>query len=283
MCRAIVGTEDGQPLNQKIMLATLLDFTVVPWRALDRLGIVLTTQERDDYAYVWSIVGALMGIDACQARPLTSGDLEGFQTSAIKMLGESDEGKELMRVFLAEIEELMPLGWRKAPRSLVRFLFEGAPPAVAEVPTHLALDKEAWWSRPLLSALSSSSALTAPLRAFTRMLTRRAGRNVLLGYVDKFAIDEEPPFHIPPDVIRFWGLRSKPPIRGVAVKRLAARMSVRAAGNKIHSGHETASKTSDDRNGRDLDRDSHVHRRRRVDRYSLAARRGTGRPGIRPE
>ena len=62
--RSVVGTHDGLPLNQKIMLATLLDFTVVPWRALERLGIVLTPEERDDYAYVWSIVGALMGLEA---------------------------------------------------------------------------------------------------------------------------------------------------------------------------------------------------------------------------
>ena len=107
----------------------------------------------------------------------------------MEMLGPSEEGQELARHFLAEMEELMPLGWRKVPRSLVRWLFEGAPPPVAEVPHHLALDDEAWWSRPFLSALRSTSTFTAPVRALTRMLTRRAGSE-RLGRLCRQVFDE---------------------------------------------------------------------------------------------
>ncbi|MBV2362904.1 oxygenase MpaB family protein [Streptomonospora nanhaiensis] len=53
----------GVPVNQVDLARTWLDFTVVPFRALERVGIVLTPdEERGLYRY-WHTVAALMGLD----------------------------------------------------------------------------------------------------------------------------------------------------------------------------------------------------------------------------
>ncbi|WP_345554929.1 oxygenase MpaB family protein [Streptomonospora halophila] len=53
----------GVPINQADAARTWLDFTVVPFRALEKVGIVLTgDEERDLYRY-WRHLGALLGVD----------------------------------------------------------------------------------------------------------------------------------------------------------------------------------------------------------------------------
>ena len=63
-----------------------------------------------------------------------------------RLLGPSEAGQRLMAALLGEMEEFMPLGWRKLPRSVVRWLFQDAPGAVSGVPDMLRVPPAAWWS-----------------------------------------------------------------------------------------------------------------------------------------
>lgn len=56
--------EWGIPINQADLARTLLDFTVIPMAALDRLGVGLTSQERDDVHHLFHLIAHLMGVDA---------------------------------------------------------------------------------------------------------------------------------------------------------------------------------------------------------------------------
>jgi hypothetical protein len=56
--------EWGVPINQADLARTLLDFTVTPMAALDRLGVGLTARERDDVHHLFHLIAHLIGVDA---------------------------------------------------------------------------------------------------------------------------------------------------------------------------------------------------------------------------
>lgn len=55
--------EWGIPINQADLARTLLDFTVTPMAALDRLGVGLTPRERDDVHHLFRLIAHLIGVD----------------------------------------------------------------------------------------------------------------------------------------------------------------------------------------------------------------------------
>ncbi|MFC3997290.1 oxygenase MpaB family protein [Nocardiopsis sediminis] len=65
--RALEGGWDtgawGVPINQVDTARTWLDFTVVPFRALERVGIHLSEEEERDLYRYWHHVAALIGVD----------------------------------------------------------------------------------------------------------------------------------------------------------------------------------------------------------------------------
>ena len=131
------------------MLGTLLDFTDVSWASMARMGITLSDTEREANLHTWSFIGELMGVEACRDGPLSLGDVDQISTGMNRLLGPSEAGQRLMAALLGEMEEFMPLGWRKLPRSVVRWLFQDAPGAVSGVPDMLRVPPAAWWSGPL--------------------------------------------------------------------------------------------------------------------------------------
>ncbi|KAG0207370.1 hypothetical protein BGX33_006892 [Mortierella sp. NVP41] len=56
--------EHGIPINQEDLLATLFSFSNTMWRVMDeRMGVHMTTQEREDYLHLWRYIGYMMGVD----------------------------------------------------------------------------------------------------------------------------------------------------------------------------------------------------------------------------
>ena len=219
----------GVPLNQEIMVATLMDFTLVTWEAMERMGEDLSTEDRRAHLYTWSVIGALMGLDACQPGPLSVADAAEIGAALDTQLGETAGGRRLMAALLSEMERLMPLGLRKLPRSLVHWLFAAAPAPVRDVPDMLAVPPAAWWSGPAFSALRAANGVRLPrlLRRPVERLTRRAGRLVFTGFIDGH-MSEAPLFRIPPELEQAWGLRTGKASKGVRNVRHRARQRTRA-------------------------------------------------------
>ena len=202
--------EFGPPANQELMLGTLLDFTDVSWASMARMGITLSDTEREANLHTWSFIGELMGVEACRDGPLSLGDVDQISTGMNRLLGPSEAGQRLMAALLGEMEEFMPLGWRKLPRSVVRWLFQDAPGAVSGVPDMLRVPPAAWWSGPLAASLRAANAdsrLLGPLEPVAHALLRKLGRHVLISYSDRYA-NGQAPFRVPPELARRWGIRN---------------------------------------------------------------------------
>jgi ER-bound oxygenase mpaB/B'/Rubber oxygenase, catalytic domain len=208
----------GPPINQELLLATLLDFTIVPWEALERMGIQLADADRAAHLYTWSVVGYLMGLDACRHQPLTLADVNELSALLSRRLGPSDAGRRLMGTLLAEMEQLMHLGWRKLPRSLVRWLFRDAPHGIDRVPDLLGVPPAAWWSAPLFASLRAAHRrawLLGPLRLVARWVIRKAGRHALIACTNRFS-NGQVPYRIPDELARRWQIQQCMPRAGTA-------------------------------------------------------------------
>jgi hypothetical protein len=228
----------GPPVNQELMLGTLLDFTVVTWEAMNRMGIALEAADREANLHAWSYVGLLMGVEACRDGALGLDDVEQIEAGMSRLLGSSEAGQRLMTALLREMEDFMPLGWRKLPRSVVRWLFRGAPDPVRQVPDLLQVPPAAWWSIPLQASLreaNRNSRWLGPLAWPAHRLIRKLGRHVLISYSDRYATGPTP-FRIPAELAGTWRIRTSARARWVRDKRYrvrhAARTPIRRPGGR---------------------------------------------------
>ena len=105
----------GPPVNQELMLGTLLDFTSWRGHALERMGVVLSDAAREANIHIWSFIGLLMGVEACRDGPLSLGDVQQISTQMAPLLGPSEAGQRLMEALLAEMEDFMPWGGGNCP------------------------------------------------------------------------------------------------------------------------------------------------------------------------
>lgn len=222
----------GPPVNQELLLGTLLDFTVVTWAALKRMGVALKGADRKANLHVWSFIGLLMGVEACRDGPLTLDDVEQISVGMRRLIGTSEAGERLMAALLDEMESFMPLGWRKLPRSVVRWLFQDAPAPINDVPDLLHVPSAPSWSIPLLAALRASnrdSWLLGPLASLARGLIRKLGRHVVIGYADRYS-DGQAPFRVPDELAKSWRIRTTPAACRARRLRRNIRHLVRAQG-----------------------------------------------------
>ncbi|MFG1997569.1 oxygenase MpaB family protein [Spirillospora sp. NPDC048911] len=235
----------GPPVNQELLLATLLDFSLVTWKVMERMGITLSEDDRAANLYTWSVFGHLMGVEACREGPLALDELKTIRARLDGLFEPTREGRQLMAALLEEMEEFMVLGWRKLPRSLIHWLFKGTGEGVDVVPALLGVPRPAWWSAPLFATAAAAqrfSWLPDPLRPVARRLIRRLGRAVVITYADRFAGDPVP-FEIPAELARRWRLRQRPVARHVREKRRQVRGKVRTA--LRHSGGQAATAAAD--------------------------------------
>ncbi|MFB9471827.1 oxygenase MpaB family protein [Nonomuraea salmonea] len=226
----------GAPVNQELLLATLFDFSVVTWEAMETMGVVLSDEERAANLYTWSVFGHLMGIEVCREGPLTLGDVEPVSARLGRLLETSDEGRLLMAVMLKEMEAFMPLGWRKMPRSLVHWIFRHASHGADRVPELLGVPAPAWWFTALFAAAKAahgSSWLAGPVDGVIRWLVRKAGRQIVVALIDRHS-DGQAAFRIPDELARAWRIRqSRAAVQTRAIRRnVRTRLRAPARGRK---------------------------------------------------
>lgn len=222
---------DGAPVNQELLLATLIDFSAVIWMAMERMGVRLSDADRAANLYVWSVFGHLMGIEVCRDGPLTLDDVGPLMDHFGRRLAPNPQGRRLMAALLGEMEGFMFLGWRKLPRSLMHWLFEDAGHGLDRVPRILGVPRPAWWSVPLFRTARAAhrrDRLPDPLRPVARWLLRRAGRQLMIGFADHHS-GGQAPFQIPEEVARAWRIRTSPLVQRTRAVRRGVRNTVRGA------------------------------------------------------
>jgi len=117
---------DGMPINRADTLNTWLDFTVVPFTALKRLGIDLTSDEEQGLYRYWAYVGHLLGIDPQWCAQITShkqGEEWRSAQLATQAIGLDDNVRAIQGALLDTVTErlasLMPSGPASVARAFV--------------------------------------------------------------------------------------------------------------------------------------------------------------------
>jgi hypothetical protein len=193
---------NGVPVNQEDLLATLMTFTVIVFRALDRMGIKVTPGDQEAYLHLWAVAGDLLGITEakllCQPRDADSLTTR-FQES---LQGPSDDGAYLMSVLLREMELAMPLGWLRVPRTVVRFLIGDQVADMIKVPG------AAWWSSALPAAAGLNRRLHRypKIRHISEIPSRMVGRRIIQLWIDQHQRGERHPFSITAEQAQRWHL-----------------------------------------------------------------------------
>lgn len=174
----------GVPVNHEDMLATIMGFSLLVIRGLQRMGVGLGEQEADDYFYLWRTYALAMGIrpadapDSTEYLPASLDEADEFYAAYARRhyrdAAENPEGVELTRASLMMLEHMVSLtplrrlGAGLVPRIYMQqmlgvdgLVMRGVPPVRFHLLTSVAL----------LSALKLWTALGA-------WLDRRTGQHV---------------------------------------------------------------------------------------------------------
>jgi len=211
---------DGVPVNQEDLLATLMTFTVVVFRALDRMGIDVSLDDQKAYLHLWAVAGDLLGITEARLLSGQPQDAEALTDKLQESLqAPSADGRCLMTVLLREMELAMPLGWLRVPRTVVRFLVGDRVADMVGVPG------AAWWSPvlPLAAALNRRFQRYPMTRHIGALPSRMVGRRVIQLWIDQHQRDERHPFTVGDERARRWHLADD----GGAVTALRGRLRAR--------------------------------------------------------
>jgi len=111
--------EMGVPLCQEDLLGALMLFTVEALRGLDRVGLVVTPEQAEDYYYIWKQAGLMLGIRPDIIPPTLADSKALLDLMEVRHLGRSDEGVALTKALMDYYESLMPIA-----------AFDGAVPAM---------------------------------------------------------------------------------------------------------------------------------------------------------
>ncbi len=221
----------GMPLSQEAMLATILGFTYVGWLALDRFGITLDKAERDAHAYAWSVVAGLLGVEE-QYLPLDSDDMDQLAPLLWdRHVRRCDSGVRLYESLMEEIEEFTPLGLRRVPASMIRWLFRGTEGTIdlARVPTALDVAEPSMLAYRMFDSQRLMNRALDPVRDTRagRWFFRRLSRAIITGYVDRY-VENQPAFYLPDTVAKDWRIRTGNTTARVRQVRSRGRQAVRS-------------------------------------------------------
>ncbi|WP_223839158.1 oxygenase MpaB family protein [Saccharopolyspora pogona] len=98
----------GIPVNQEDLAGTLMSFSVVIPRGLERLGIDLAEEDRDAFFHIWRVIGHVLGVDA-QLNAAGFDDGSALSDTILRrQQSTSEAGIALTKGVLDFIREILP-------------------------------------------------------------------------------------------------------------------------------------------------------------------------------
>lgn len=96
-------TDLGEPINQADLAYTIIEFSLLPIRAMQRVGVHFTDREIADMYAMWRYVGYLMGVDD-QILPCDEQDSQRIEDLHLSLSpGPSDDTREYARTLLDDV------------------------------------------------------------------------------------------------------------------------------------------------------------------------------------
>ncbi|MGB1014655.1 MAG: oxygenase MpaB family protein [Nannocystaceae bacterium] len=192
-----------EPINQLEMLATLGSFSALTIDSIRRLGVDLSTEERDAYIHCWNVVGYVMGIRAnLLFRDLEDG-LELWRHVRERECAPSEAGTALTQALLEFANGLVP-GW----------IFDGINPTMLR---HVCGDEladllevpPANWMRVFLRGyrrLVRASDDIQDVGPVARWIVRHVSHRAIVSLLGRGRAGARPSFDIPASLRASWGI-----------------------------------------------------------------------------
>lgn len=190
---------DGVPICQQDLLGALLIFSVQVIDGMRRIGISVTSEEAEDYWYVWRVSGAMLGI-RIDAMPETVAEANELNLRLVEShYGPSPEGTELTRNLIELYKELMP---GKAFDGVIPAMIRQAVgPGIADM---LQVPKSRWWTGVVNVGhrLMRGMERAEDKSAVARTVLDKAGQILLNANVRTLTNGERQPLDIPESLLR---------------------------------------------------------------------------------
>ena len=114
----------GLPINQEDLAFTLMTFSHVAIRSLDKLGVDMTDSQKDAYIHTWNVVAYLMGLRE-ELLPANHREAEQLFTKIKQRQGfATPQGKEMEAALLAFLAEILPGPLSVLPTVMTRELVD---------------------------------------------------------------------------------------------------------------------------------------------------------------
>ncbi len=147
--------ELGRPINFEDQAFTLLSFSWMTLRSLERFKVDTTAQEASDWMHLWAVIGHLLGIPA-ELTPQTTSEAEQlYEAIRASQAGATPQGDELTRALGTFVAEKLHSPWlgRQLTTMLLRLLCDER--AATDVGVRPLKPEERW----LISLLRRSTGL----------------------------------------------------------------------------------------------------------------------------
>lgn len=197
--------EWGQPINQEDMAGTLLTFSVVTIRSLEKMGYVLSAREAQAYYHAWRVVGFIMGVDDRLLPELYEDGERLADIVFARVFRACPEGQAMTRALIELIEHIIPgTLFDGLCSTLIRHLLGDAAELIAVPPAD--------WTRALLKPIKVLGWImdeTDENSVVSAKLSELMGRKLLEGIVWVERGGQRPPFRIPDSLRQSWKMASR--------------------------------------------------------------------------
>jgi hypothetical protein len=196
----------GVPINQELMIETIMTFSVQVIQCLHRLGARLKRSDQWAYVYTWLVVARLMGVQPQLIPENLDEALALWEKTKERQFQASQAGAELEATLLAALTSLVPgRGLRYLPRALVWWLNGQEAAEMVGLPP-LRLHERLgffWWlaGERAVASLEVHS-------GFARRHLGSASMTMVRRLQDRELAHQRPQFSIPQSLAGEWGITS---------------------------------------------------------------------------
>ncbi len=225
-------SEYGIPINQEDLAGTLMTFSFLVLDGLQKLGIELSTTEREAFLYTWVEVGRLLGIESALLPNTLDEAAELTRAVYDRQIAASEEGRTLTKALIDATHQVLPGKLLEGlPAGLIRYFLARDPYAGRDVAEMLGVP-HAPATQILLSLLFRAKGRLASHRS--EHLKALAIRRVSLAFIDSLlGQPARCPFQIPAKLGQQWGMdRSIHSDEAWSARLFSA--AARRAGRRLH-------------------------------------------------